>query len=135
MFPDTPEFTSCDLSLYTGGPCELDRIQVLHSFRSNDIGGALICSGIYAGGDFLKIIAACKAKPKANRYCRFYRGYSGWGANQLETEMEANAWIVCKAARDIVFSSNAETMWPQVLKSMGGYYSFLATMPPDLSAN
>jgi putative transcriptional regulator len=64
---------------------------------------------------------------------RVYAGYAGWGAGQLDGELEQDAWLVAPAEEGDPFS--AEDIWPRALERRGGAYRLLATMPPDPSQN
>jgi putative transcriptional regulator len=64
---------------------------------------------------------------------RVYAGYAGWGPNQLDGELEQDAWLVAPAEADDPFSE--EDLWSRALKRRGGAYRLLATMPPDPSQN
>jgi putative transcriptional regulator len=67
--------------------------------------------------------------------CRVYSGYSGWGAGQLEDELEEEAWMVIDPTAADVFTSDPEGLWASVLKRQGGRFAMLATYPPDISLN
>ena len=67
------------------------------------------------------------------RRLRVYAGYAGWGAGQLDDEVEAGAWIVESAESEDPFRD--DDLWPAALKRKGGSYSLLATMPADPSMN
>jgi putative transcriptional regulator len=64
---------------------------------------------------------------------RVYAGYAGWGAGQLEGELEQDAWLVAPAEVDDPFSE--ADIWSRALERRGGAYRLLATMPPDPSQN
>jgi putative transcriptional regulator len=64
---------------------------------------------------------------------RVYAGYAGWGAGQLDGELEQEAWLVAPVEDDDPFS--ADDMWSRALERRGGAYRLLATMPPDPSQN
>jgi putative transcriptional regulator len=66
---------------------------------------------------------------------RAYAGYAGWGAGQLEREMEENSWIVATPTASDVFTTRPATLWADVLTRQGGEYRLLARMPPDPSLN
>jgi putative transcriptional regulator len=66
---------------------------------------------------------------------RFFAGYSGWGAGQLEAELDEGAWLVVEADADDVFAPDPETMWRSVLQRQGGKVSRLANFPPHPSLN
>ena len=69
----------------------------------------------------------------ALRRVRVFAGYSGWAPGQLDSELEAEAWIVEEASADVVFAGG--DLWAEVLDRMGGEFSLLARMPLDPSLN
>jgi putative transcriptional regulator len=66
---------------------------------------------------------------------RVFRGYSGWGARQLDGELDEGAWIVLAADLADVFSPQPEELWRTVLRRQGGRLAWVANAPDDLSAN
>jgi putative transcriptional regulator len=64
---------------------------------------------------------------------RVFAGYAGWGSEQLEGELEQEAWILEDAHPDDPFGEG--DLWAQVLRRKGGEYALLARMPPDPSVN
>ena len=67
------------------------------------------------------------------RRMRVYAGYAGWGAGQLDDELEQEAWLVAPAEEDYPFIG--DDIWSRALERRGGAYRLLATMPPDPSQN
>jgi putative transcriptional regulator len=70
--------------------------------------------------------------PELNRL-RVYVGYAGWGAGQLDAELEQEAWIVEDAHPDDPFRDG--DLWSAALARKGGEFALLARMPPDPSVN
>ena len=66
---------------------------------------------------------------------RVFRGYSGWGAGQLDVELVEGAWMVFPAELGDVFSPDPEDLWRAVVRRQGGKVAWLANAPDDLSAN
>ncbi len=55
-----------------------------------------VADGIFWGGDFdliKELISEGKIKPHE---LRFFLGYAGWSADQLDGEMKEHAWLVGK---------------------------------------
>jgi putative transcriptional regulator len=50
---------------------------------------------------------------------RILLGYAGWGPGQLETELAQGAWLVAPADASVLFESDVEAMWAQVVRSLG----------------
>ncbi len=66
---------------------------------------------------------------------RVFRGYAGWSGGQLDSEIDAGAWLVLDAITDDVFSDDPESLWHTVLRRQPGRLSWLAMAPDDLSLN
>ena len=66
---------------------------------------------------------------------RVYAGYAGWGAGQLEAEIENGDWIADPALPEDVFAEIPEELWSDILTRKGGSYALIARMPLDPSVN
>ncbi len=66
---------------------------------------------------------------------RVFRGYSGWGARQLDDELSEGAWMVLEAELADVFCTAPADLWRTVLRRQGGRLAWVANAPDDLSAN
>jgi putative transcriptional regulator len=64
---------------------------------------------------------------------RVFAGYAGWGAGQLDDELEQEAWIIEDARPDDPFGDG--DLWADVLARKGGEYALLSRMPADPSVN
>jgi putative transcriptional regulator len=71
----------------------------------------------------------------AGAQIRFFAGYAGWSAGQLEDEIEREAWLAHPASVDTVFCKDPEGLWQTVLRSKGWKYRILSQMPEDPSYN
>ena len=81
-----------NIPLYKGGPIATDTLFYLHTLA--DIPGAIpISKGLYLNGDFDEIKKYILQGNKVDRYIRFFLGYSGWGSEQLSTELKENTWL------------------------------------------
>lgn len=69
------------------------------------------------------------------RTARAFGGYAGWSAGQLESELEAEAWIDAECAANDVFTDDPETLWSRVLDRKGGTFRLVARMPDDPTLN
>ncbi len=66
---------------------------------------------------------------------RVYAGYAGWGAGQLDREIEEGSWHLAAAEDHDLFSTTPDTLWRQVLRRQPGEVAMLATMPADATLN
>ncbi|MFK7912389.1 MAG: YqgE/AlgH family protein [Pseudomonadales bacterium] len=90
------------LEVLAGGPVREDQGLVLHSddvvFPESDALGNGLC--LTLSSDILKAIAEQHGPAKV----LFTLGYAGWGAGQLEAELEQHAWLSLTADQDILFA-------------------------------
>jgi putative transcriptional regulator len=69
------------------------------------------------------------------RRARVFAGYAGWGAGQLEAELDEGSWITEPARSTDVFTEDPYALWGDVLRRKGPEYRLMSTMPfdPDLN--
>jgi putative transcriptional regulator len=66
---------------------------------------------------------------------RLFRGYAGWGPDQLDSELADGAWLIVAFDAADTTTSRAEGLWRSVLARQGGRLAWLATYPDDIRAN
>ena len=66
---------------------------------------------------------------------RVFAGYAGWGAEQLERELDEGAWYVVDSEPGDVCAPEPERLWRAVLRRQHGSLAMLATYPDDPSLN
>ena len=73
--------------------------------------------------------------PDADLEARIFVGYSGWGAGQLEAELDIGSWVVVPGDPGDAFTAEPDQLWVAVLKRSGGRHAWLATYPTDPRVN
>jgi putative transcriptional regulator len=66
--------------------------------------------------------------------CAFV-GYAGWGAGQLEAEVQQKAWLVQKATPSLLKLDRLPNLWFDIMRTLGPWYKMLAAAPDDPSLN
>ncbi|MCF6525085.1 YqgE/AlgH family protein [Streptomyces sp. JJ36] len=66
---------------------------------------------------------------------RIFAGYAGWGAGQLENELQEGAWYVVESEPGDVSSPDPERLWRSVLRRQRSELAMVATYPDDPSLN
>lgn len=120
-----------DDRVYIGGPVQPEAVVALAELEDESAAVAMAVGDI----GFLPSDVDPDEIAPAVRRVRVYAGYAGWGAGQLESELEDSAWILEQAEPEDVFSAAPEGLWSEVLRRKGGPYAVLALMPPDPSMN
>lgn len=130
-----PELGDFKIPVFEGGPVELNTLHFLHQYPEAIPGGKEIVEGLYWGGEFDKVIELINSRTADLNKIRFFLGYSGWSAGQLNTEMEEKTWIVAPATVKFVFSDSEKELWKDVLKGLGGAYELIINAPLDPRMN
>jgi putative transcriptional regulator len=107
-----------NMQVLMGGPVETSRGFVLHSPDFHLTQSTLpIDDGICltATIDILRAIAAGRGPENAV----LALGYAGWGAGQLEMELQANGWLNTPADAEIVFNTAADVRYEMALRRIG----------------
>jgi putative transcriptional regulator len=123
-----------DVPLYLGGPVQNDTLHYIHSDKSLP-DSQQIGENLYWGGDFEKVLAMLKSNTLDKSKYRFFLGYSGWSAGQLDMEIDIHTWIVTSPSNDIIFQEDDEKLWRNVLRNMGGTYKVMSNSPESPQLN
>ena len=129
-------FPDIETKISLGGPMEINSLYFLHKLGDKIQNSALVENGIYIGGDFQELTALIKEDNAIMNEVRFFIGYSGCAADQLESEIKNNTWIVSdNNAENILFESQAKQTWKRYLRDLGGKYKIISTFPLDPNNN
>ncbi len=118
-----------------GGPVQSGSLYYLHTLGPRIEGSVSVVDGVHMGGDFEQLRSALATDPKLGRHVRFFIGYSGWGQDQLQKELNERAWLVTPANKRRVMNTNVSNLWADTLRSMGRAYAPLANFPEDPALN
>ena len=66
---------------------------------------------------------------------RLFRGYAGWGAHQLDTELSAGAWFTVESVPSDMWSAVPAKLYEEVLLRQRGELRWFANAPTDPSQN
>lgn len=115
-----------DQLVYLGGPVPGPLI-VLHT--SQELGEKPVLPGLFMSvqKDVIEQIVRTPEIPH-----RLYSGHSGWGANQLEAELEAGGWVVGPALLEDPLAPDSQVgqLWDRVLHRIS-LSIMLPGIPPD----
>jgi putative transcriptional regulator len=66
---------------------------------------------------------------------RIFAGYAGWGADQLQGEIEEGSWYVVPGEVLDVFRGDTELLWRDVMRRQPGELAWHSTRPVDPELN
>lgn len=130
-----PELTGNEWPVFTGGPVQMDTLHYLHEYPHLIPDSQEVCAGVYWGGDFEILKALILENSIDPSKIKFFLGYSGWDAQQLEAEMEEKTWLTVAANSNLVFGTPMEAIWKTALKALGGKYEMMIHFPTDPQLN
>jgi putative transcriptional regulator len=116
--------------VFVGGPVQPQAAVVVADFEQAEEAGVLAFGsiGFLSGEADPELVTGL-------RRARLFAGYAGWGAGQLEAEVEEGSWFLDPARAEDVFAPDPGGLWSTVLRRMGPEYELLALMPVDPSLN
>ena len=118
-----------------GGPVQQDTLHYIHRFPSLE-DSVEILPGIFWGGNFERLLFLLDTKQMPHKDIKFFLGYSGWTAGQLDEELKQDSWIVSdQASEELIFDTEPDSMWKKTLRIMGGRYSVYSNYPKDPRLN
>jgi putative transcriptional regulator len=129
--PEIEELVDPDQPLYIGGPVQPSGVVVLGQFEDPH-------DGVLLAFDDVGVLGTGPSPEEQGaglRAGRAFVGHAGWGAGQLEDELERGDWILEPARVDDAFCDEPRELWSRVLTRKGGSYALVARMPADPSLN
>jgi putative transcriptional regulator len=129
--PELAGLTGDDTPIYVGGPVQSQSLIVLAEFRDRGAAAVIVVADV----GLVSADVETDVLIEATRRARVFAGYAGWGPGQLESELEAEAWIVEAPVPAELFPDHPERLWSAVLERKGGRFALLASMPDDPRLN
>jgi len=127
-----PEFNA---TVYLGGPVDTENLFYIHTKGDLIPESMEIIEGVFWGGDIEMLKEMMLLKTIRPEDIRFFIGYSGWGAQQLDQELKKNSWIITRATNEHVFGMEPSLMWETIVNKMGEDYKYWKNFPLDPNAN
>ena len=115
--------------VFVGGPVQPQAFMVLAEFDDVEDSVAPIFDHI----GFMS--ADAEPETLSIQRVRLFAGYAGWGAGQLEAELEEPAWIVVQAEPTDPFADDPDALWREAVTRAGGSVSLMKSMPYDPGLN
>lgn len=125
-----------EIRVHCGGPMSCDRLYFVHTLGQIIEGSRQITDGLFIGGDFNEMLAYVNSGYPLEGVMRFFLGYSGWDAGQLDEELRSSVWAVA----DMPSATDALTLdddayWHNIVRSLGPDYRGWQYHPKNPTAN
>jgi len=128
-------FENFESDIFIGGPVSTDSIYFIHK-RADLIPGSIhVLDDLHWGGDFNELKKLVNLGIIRQDEIRFFLGYSGWDAGQLDREIKENSWLVNDVDSHLIMEDLGAKSWAQFVKKVGKRYSIWENFPENPSLN
>lgn len=125
--------------MFQGGPVALDSALAVGGMLAQDdeepLGWRRISAERLGGLGLVDLDAPPEVLAGELGSLRIFAGYAGWGAGQLESEVEDGSWYVVEAEKTDPFTADPDRLWRDVLRRQPGDLALVATFPEDPTQN
>jgi putative transcriptional regulator len=129
------DFPDVNVTVGFGGPVDRNQLFFIHTIPNLEA-SIPISPDVYMGGNYAKVLELLQNEKITVNDIRFFIGYTGWGPEQLEEELEAKTWIVTRPPSTVpLMHASDDTLWKDILRAMGGNYSRMAGFPINPADN
>ena len=113
--PDLPNLKRVKDTLFLGGPVDVSRMFLLLLSSEPPKESLRVFGHVYLSSS--KEVLEQRIPIQNNKEkLRVYAGYAGWGAGQLESEIQHGHWNVWHADTKIIFETPAKDVWPVMIE-------------------
>ena len=113
--PGLPILKRVQETLFLGGPVDLSRMFLLLLSSEQPKESLRVFGHVYISSS-KEVLQERIPKLGGKEKMRVYAGYAGWGAGQLETEIQQGHWNVWHADAEIIFNTPAKEVWPEMIR-------------------
>jgi len=121
--------------IYEGGPVARNQLFYLHTLGHDVPGAAEVGHNLFIGGEFEELLQLIEKRKVKSYDVRFFAGYCGWDANQLEGEIKRKHWLIADPPDNGFFINETNDLWGTQLQQIKNSYSIFANFGSDPSMN
>lgn len=119
-----------DWPMFNGGPVDVSRLFLLHTVGATLQGSHEIAPGIFVGGNVKDVGQYMLNHHPDEEKIRYFLGYSGWEAGQLQAEIDAGDWVVADVSKaDELLRGEGSRYWRNRVLELGEEYRHWSVMP------
>ena len=134
VLPQVPILEGQHHRVFSGGPVQRNNLLLLYRMPERPEDSHHVFNGVYMGGD-MKALEDLLQDPASLGNFRAFMGYAGWAPGQLENEMRTGSWLTIPADSTTMFGQDHNSLWGNILRSLGEDMALYADMPADPQMN
>jgi len=112
--PDIPALKRSKQQVFLGGPVDRSRMFLLIRTLDEPQESLRLFDHVYFSTS-KKVLEEKASISGARESLRVFAGYTGWGAGQLEAEIQTGHWFVWHADAEIIFDKSPKDIWPEMI--------------------
>lgn len=126
-----------EIPLLLGGPVGSQMLFYLHTLGPDLIPEAIdMGNGVWFGGNFDALKRYVELGGPVEGRVKFIVGYSGWGKDQLASELERHDWAVLSPQDShLLMDDGEEDLWRDAVALFGDRYRLWLNLPSDPTNN
>jgi putative transcriptional regulator len=128
LVPAHREGVNGDTPLHIGGPVATEGLFAVFRHALDGVESVEMAPGLHLSSSpaVLPLLFG-RAPGRMLVEARLVFGYAGWGAGQLEREMEQGVWLALPYEIDLAFSTGVEDLWMRCFDRLGLNPAMLTT--------
>ena len=111
LLPDFEGVSGYSGTLYWGGPVQMNSLRALLRTATPPEGAQEIVDSVHQ----LPFDDVLKDVPMDLASLRFFIGYAGWSAGQLDRELARGSWLVVPASEELIFAEDPGLLWKRLM--------------------
>lgn len=123
------------VDVYEGGPVENDKIFFINKGKKITENFSEINDEYYLTEDIESVVTGIISEQISVEEIKVFSGYSGWAAQQLESEIRKKIWTVVDVYNLDYTLPNDHHLWKNIMQNLGGEFLLWANAPEDISMN
>jgi putative transcriptional regulator len=128
------DFPAIGTTVSIGGPVSTNTVHYIHTIGEQVPNAVHVIDNIYWGGDFAYIKDMIREGKLSANHIRFFMGYSGWHAGQLESELQQNSWFITEIKSSAIMNPH-DNIWKNTLSQLGEKYKIWSDFPENPGSN
>lgn len=130
-----PKFKNFYTPVFLGGPVATNTLHFIYRSKEPLLNSKQVAPDIFWGGDIDELNSLLKKGQINEKDIRFFIGYSGWGKNQLKSELSKHYWVVSEAETEQIFEEDPKALWKRSVVLLDKKYHFWLNVPANPSLN
>ena len=135
VLPDWADSVADPSVLFEGGPVSTDSALAVAAVPPGGDSEPVGFRRLFAETGIIDLDTPFEVLAPAMTRMRVFAGYAGWGAGQLEAEIQEGSWYVVESTTEDIFGTEPTRLRSEVLRRQPGELAWLSTRPLDPSQN